>query len=278
MEDGAEPEEAAWCRRRILGLQQLHEELTNQAVFTEAANDVLGEANHRLERLVSLHAGLARGANAAALGSSSLPETPFRGAPVPLSADRPGPFGVDLRRQSPSTSSSSSSLPAFPHGVTGQEVALPSAFDESCMTTLLVRNIPARFSRDQLVQIWCVDAPETQYDFLYLPYDASMHRTKGYAFLNCLSAEAARRFWERWHRQHLPGAKNVKALHVGAAKLQGLQANLSYLSRHNGVRIPEAHQPVVLVNGLRVDFLALLECLADDTIDEELSSTAVMSL
>jgi hypothetical protein len=63
----------------------------------------------------------------------------------------------------------------------------------SKFTTLMMRNIPNRFSRDQLLDLFDEQGFATCYDLVYLPLDFKQGVGLGYAFINFVSnAEAAR--------------------------------------------------------------------------------------
>eukprot|EP00418_Pyrodinium_bahamense_P012640 CAMPEP_0179110982 /NCGR_PEP_ID=MMETSP0796-20121207/51819_1 /TAXON_ID=73915 /ORGANISM="Pyrodinium bahamense, Strain pbaha01" /LENGTH=582 /DNA_ID=CAMNT_0020809127 /DNA_START=30 /DNA_END=1776 /DNA_ORIENTATION=- len=55
-------------------------------------------------------------------------------------------------------------------------------------TTLTIRNVPGRYTQDRLIEEW---GPEYSYDFLYLPHSLRDQRSKGYAFVNFTTHEAA---------------------------------------------------------------------------------------
>lgn len=50
-------------------------------------------------------------------------------------------------------------------------------------TTLMIRNIPNKYTKDRLLQLIDVDFMNT-YDFFYLPMDFENKCNVGYAFIN----------------------------------------------------------------------------------------------
>lgn len=92
--------------------------------------------------------------------------------------------------------------------------------------TLVVRNIPARYNKEKLLEEW---VPDGSYNLLHLPFNVTSKRTCGYAFINFVSHEEASKFQETMHGTHLPeGSK--KHLDVSAAEAQGFEATLALVS------------------------------------------------
>ncbi|KAK9219679.1 hypothetical protein WN943_008325 [Citrus x changshan-huyou] len=106
-------------------------------------------------------------------------------------------------------------------------------------TTLMIKNIPNRFKRHDLLQIldnhcWAEnmkaklhsDPCRSEYDFLYLPMDFCHGANLGYAFVNFTTSVAAVRFAKafnksRWEAQ-VPG--NKKTCEISRAAIQGMDA------------------------------------------------------
>lgn len=89
-------------------------------------------------------------------------------------------------------------------------------------TTLVVRNIPARYTKEKLLLEW---PPDGSFDLIHIPYNIDEQRSVGYAFINCVSHEAALAFQTRIHGTYLRQGYG-KHLDVIAAEVQGLQATL----------------------------------------------------
>lgn len=131
-------------------------------------------------------------------------------------ADRYEPDGIDALAQpkeaqapcgySPAPGLSRKPLPILPDGV----------------VTLMVRNIPARYDQELLLQEWI---PDGTFDMLHIPFGVDLRRSKGYCFVNCVSHEAALDFQRRVHGTRLKLQKG-KPLTVGAAAVQGREENL----------------------------------------------------
>lgn len=149
--------------------------------------------------------------------------------------------------ESPGIDSDSPSLQAEQHAGHGADDSLPerrprSAQGKADITTLMLRNLPPSLLQQDLA--WEIDLAgfAGAYDFLYLP--SSFGRaSKGYAFVNFVTAAAAARFVRTWH-QSLPDM----ALSVLPAEVQGLGQNLA---RWAGSRLGRIRNP-----GLRPMVLA----------------------
>jgi len=89
-------------------------------------------------------------------------------------------------------------------------------------TTLMVRNIPARYNQSRLLEEW---PPNGSYDFFYLPSNRKGF-SRGYAFLNFVTPRHALQFQQRWHGSRLSNHGTSKHLDVSAARAQGRTENL----------------------------------------------------
>eukprot|EP00930_Biecheleria_cincta_P039334 TRINITY_DN2704_c0_g2_i5.p1 TRINITY_DN2704_c0_g2~~TRINITY_DN2704_c0_g2_i5.p1 ORF type:complete len:301 (-),score=43.49 TRINITY_DN2704_c0_g2_i5:223-1125(-) len=101
-------------------------------------------------------------------------------------------------------------------------------------TTLVVRNIPARYKPSMLLQEFGSDG---SFDFLFLPYSFRESSTMGVAFINFRSHDCALSFQERWQRQFLRDHGRTKHLDVAAATYQGLVQNLKQFNPKNIARL-----------------------------------------
>eukprot|EP00747_Dinoflagellata_sp_TGD_P122996 gnl/TRDRNA2_/TRDRNA2_173726_c0_seq1.p1 gnl/TRDRNA2_/TRDRNA2_173726_c0~~gnl/TRDRNA2_/TRDRNA2_173726_c0_seq1.p1 ORF type:complete len:556 (-),score=118.39 gnl/TRDRNA2_/TRDRNA2_173726_c0_seq1:69-1568(-) len=99
-------------------------------------------------------------------------------------------------------------------------------------TTVMLRNIPNRYTRNMLVDVLNVNYQD-QFDFVYLPIDFNSGCNVGYAFIN-FSAPAPRQlFMTEFHgkvaKVVLPGFGSEKICQVTFARVQGRDANMDNL-------------------------------------------------
>jgi len=121
------------------------------------------------------------------------------------------------------------------------------------VTTLMVRNVPARYTREKLLQEW----PQSQlsFDLFYLPYDFQKKRFRGYAFLNFTSVHHAIAFKRQWHGQKLQHHGRCCKLDIVPAHLQGFQAMVRYVQDHL-IDVPngDMYLPAVFAGTRRISF------------------------
>eukprot|EP00929_Paragymnodinium_shiwhaense_P047904 TRINITY_DN2429_c0_g6_i1.p1 TRINITY_DN2429_c0_g6~~TRINITY_DN2429_c0_g6_i1.p1 ORF type:complete len:596 (+),score=150.82 TRINITY_DN2429_c0_g6_i1:113-1900(+) len=123
------------------------------------------------------------------------------------------------------------------------DVSLPTpagqvwdATDEnrSCksVTTVMLRNIPNKYTRDMLVN-QLHEGGRYRIDFVYLPIDFKNKCNVGYCFLNFCTPKECQRFMESFNnvevRQCLPGFNSRKIAEVTPARVQGLEENVRRL-------------------------------------------------
>jgi hypothetical protein len=171
----------------------------------------------------------------------------------------------------PVSSSSASS------GRARQQKVIPSG-----MTTLIVRNVPARITPDGLLEIW---PPHGMYNFLHMPYSHRYRRTVGCVFINFVSHQAAVAFTQRWDGKFLMDGTNTKKLDIGIAEIQGFRDNLMHMRCSKKVmRMRNArHLPlIVLEDGTIGNFREIMASIVpppnmveveDESDDEDASET-----
>lgn len=122
---------------------------------------------------------------------------------------------------------------------------------EQRITTLMIRNIPTNIVQQQLVEELDCCGFKGLYDFCYLPKNFTAKESKGFAFINFLTAQAAGQFVGSWHKQRkfcMDSA--MPSLNISPAALQGLEANKQ---RWTGGRFKRIRNPQLrpyIVEGL----------------------------
>jgi hypothetical protein len=117
-------------------------------------------------------------------------------------------------------------------------------------TTMMIRNIPGRYSQNDLMaDLHDLGFAET-YDFLYIPMDKGTSTNVGYAFVNFVDITWAQKCTVSLDGYHFArGRKRVsnKAASVSVAYLQGLEKNLQhYESAAVNMARDRRRKPVVL--------------------------------
>lgn len=155
------------------------------------------------------------------------------------------------------SSTRSSSSKKLQKKVIAMECALSE--NEEDYTTVMFRNLPNDYSQQMLLALLDSEGFEGLYDFLYVPFDFKRHAGLGYAFINMVSPDAARKI-----KSELQGFKkwsipSKKILEVCYSKpLQGLAANIERY-RNSPVMhpdVPEEFKPALFQNKRRIPFPA----------------------
>eukprot|EP00931_Biecheleriopsis_adriatica_P058583 TRINITY_DN3490_c0_g1_i3.p2 TRINITY_DN3490_c0_g1~~TRINITY_DN3490_c0_g1_i3.p2 ORF type:complete len:213 (+),score=58.99 TRINITY_DN3490_c0_g1_i3:143-781(+) len=94
------------------------------------------------------------------------------------------------------------------------------------LTTVIVRNVPNRYTSEQLVNE-AIAAGFENFDFFYLPIDFNTKRNRGYAFINFYSPIIAQQFTLAFHGRQLTRYRSKKVLEIAPAATQGLQENMT---------------------------------------------------
>lgn len=98
-------------------------------------------------------------------------------------------------------------------------------------TTLMIRNVPHKYTRDMLQK--CLKKYQGDYDFLYLPLDQATNNTTtniGYAFINFRLPAVAQAFVNEFHQQPWgPSSGSSKNCEISVAMIQGVEANIERL-------------------------------------------------
>jgi hypothetical protein len=125
---------------------------------------------------------------------------------------------------------------------------------ESNYTTVMLRNIPNKYTQATLLQALDARGFRGVYNFFYLPVDYKNHCNMGYAFINFVDNAGATSFMYAFKGYQLP-AKSTKVCDTCWARVQGLKANVEHYrnSPVNDLPDPE-YRPLLFQNGIEVAF------------------------
>mmetsp|Transcript_57363 Transcript_57363/g.134496 ORF Transcript_57363/g.134496 Transcript_57363/m.134496 type:complete len:428 (-) Transcript_57363:154-1437(-) len=132
-------------------------------------------------------------------------------------------------------------------------------------TTVMLRNIPNRYTRDMLVNR-LDEKFKFDYDFVYLPIDFNSKCNVGYAFINFRTPHACQLFTQEFHnvrtKHCLPGFSSQKICEVSPARVQGRDANMENLRDEKFieklVERPEWQPLFFNDDGIQVSFASLV--------------------
>jgi len=146
-------------------------------------------------------------------------------------------------------------LREFLHGHVPRNMDLTTKYQkaqrESPPTTLMIRNIPNRYTQRELIQeLEYLGFAET-FDFLYLPLDKGTMMNVGYAFVNFIGPEWAQKCMQIFENYRFKRYRKISAkiAAVSVAHIQGLVANLAHYEKAavNTAKLKQ-RRPVVLAN------------------------------
>jgi len=114
--------------------------------------------------------------------------------------------------------------------------------------TVMMRNLPNKYSQHLLVQEIAEVGFGEAYDFLYLPMDNQTGANRGYAFINFVSSSLAQRFKLTYEGKSMKSFNSTKIVNVTPAALQGFEANLQHYSSTKVNRGSPGSRPIFLRN------------------------------
>lgn len=121
-------------------------------------------------------------------------------------------------------------------------------------TTVMLRNLPNRYTRDMVLQEIESRGLMEDIDFFYLPIDLRHRCNVGYCFINLVSKEAIARFRNAFVGTKLEQVKSGKTCEVGVGKVQGLEANIEAYRNSAVISMHEKYHPLLFENGVPKPF------------------------
>jgi len=163
-----------------------------------------------------LAAGSSHRSSACASASPEVPREQLAGMPSASSYWSPPGAGASVQASRPSQSGEPASSQRL--------IERPLQPGD---TTLLVRNVPARYSQEQLLEEWELVG---DIDLFFLPFRCRGRRTAGYVIINFLSPASADAFLRRWQGQFLQHTQRARPLEVGRSKIQGFGPSMLHMA------------------------------------------------
>jgi len=136
-------------------------------------------------------------------------------------------------------------------------VSMPEEMDDGKRTTVMIRNLPNDYTRDEVLKLLDELGFQGKYDFFYLPMDFKNHVGLGYAFLNMTTFQYAQEImarlegFDRWKME-----SGKKCTVAWGSPLQGLEA---HINRYRDCplmhpEVPKYFKPMLFSNGVEVEF------------------------
>jgi len=129
--------------------------------------------------------------------------------------------------------------------------------DDSQRTTVMLRNFPNNYKRDDVLKLLDIQGFSGKYDFLYFPIDFDTSAALGYAFVNLVStadAEALMEKLEGFSQWHVTSDKICTV--VWSQQSQGLATHVQRYRNSPLMHelVPDEYRPVLFEEGQRVAF------------------------
>eukprot|EP00928_Gymnodinium_smaydae_P037498 TRINITY_DN26017_c0_g2_i1.p2 TRINITY_DN26017_c0_g2~~TRINITY_DN26017_c0_g2_i1.p2 ORF type:complete len:442 (+),score=78.15 TRINITY_DN26017_c0_g2_i1:95-1327(+) len=143
------------------------------------------------------------------------------------------------------------------------------------ITTMMLRNIPNKYTQAKLLQELDDSGFAGTYDFFYLPMDVHNRSNVGYAFVNFPSPIHAEEFRRQFSQHHFQRFHSRKVGTVCVAHVQGLNQNLRHFRNRAVTQAKnDQYRPIVFRGSERVSFeTAVAELVTTPTtVDSPLGS------
>lgn len=138
-------------------------------------------------------------------------------------------------------------------------------------TSVMLRNIPNRYTPEELLHDMLERGFEGAFDFFYLPTDFTTKKNKGYGFVNLRSPKLAREFREAFHSLQFTRYVTQKVLEMTPATTQGFEGNVVKYLKHQAGRVQNPwFKPMIFVKGEGADTCLPL---AEENLPESVRST-----
>lgn len=112
--------------------------------------------------------------------------------------------------------------------------------------TVMMRNLPNKFSQQMLLEEINVAGFAGSYDFVYLPIDPDTKANRGYAFLNFVGPAQSWMFKSYYEGRRIGNFNSGKVITVMPATLQGFDANHAHYASSRVSRGDPSQRPLFL--------------------------------
>jgi hypothetical protein len=136
----------------------------------------------------------------------------------------------------------------------GFSVEEPTVVQKEPTTTMMLRNLPNKYTREMLIAEFEEAGVMRDIDFLYLPIDLRQCVNVGYCFVNFVSEPAVERFRSKFEGKKLKFIRSSKVLSLAKGAIQGLAPNIEHYRNRAVVKLPPKCQPLVFENGVPYPF------------------------
>ena len=103
-------------------------------------------------------------------------------------------------------------------------------------TTVMIRNIPIKYSDEQLIE--ALEEFKGKYDCLYMPYDYEKNGNKGYAFINFVNPLHILYFHDKFNGRKWDYYESAKICELNCAHFQGITEIQKHAKNYKGIKKP----------------------------------------
>jgi hypothetical protein len=141
------------------------------------------------------------------------------------------------------------------HASGNEKAPLNNGASSGQITTLMIRNIPNRYTQTELMTELKEAGFENKFDFFYLPMDHETHANFGYAFINFVDEQDVGPFTKKFNGLKLNRFTSNKIIQIVPAQLQGFQANLQHYCKKAVCTDDNVdYRPLFFVDGKCLEF------------------------
>jgi len=135
------------------------------------------------------------------------------------------------------------------------------------VTSVMLRNIPNRYTPEELLHDLIERGFEGAFDFFYLPTDFATKKNKGYGFVNLLDSGLALALRDAFHGHQLTRYVTQKVLELTPATTQGFEGNAIKYLKHQAGRVQNPwFKPMIFVKGDSEDARDVCLPLAEENL------------
>lgn len=145
---------------------------------------------------------------------------------------------------------------------------------EDSVTTLMLRNIPNKYTQAGLLQEIDSHGFAGTYDFFYLPMDTQNHSNVGYAFINFVEPASARVCYSTFSNYKFQKYHSRKICAVSPAHLQGFEQNVKHFENRAVTNARNnQYRPVVFPGGAQSSVQIELEKELTKSVEKQPTET-----
>jgi len=140
-----------------------------------------------------------------------------------------------------------------------QKYANSDSVENEEVTTLMIRNVPRKYTEDGLICELEDYISQDSYNFLYLPWDHRRSSNVGYAFVNFIDGATALSMMRLVDGRPWRLTQSGKDIKIVPAHVQGLAKNLAHYMDKVVIEEYHAHSPRITHNGQHISFQQAVE-------------------